>query len=70
MVDYLDLVVFKDEKVYFKLSSASLSSEARAILKRKAEWLKRHPGLTVTLEGHCDSRGPERSNYALGLERA
>ena len=70
MVDYLDLVVFKDEKVYFTLGSAYLRSEARAILKRKAEWLTRHSGLAVTLEGHCDSLGSERSNYAPGLERA
>ena len=70
MIDYLDLVVFKDQKVYFTLGSAYLRSEARAILKRKAEWLTRHPDLAVTLEGHCDSLGSEKSNYALGLDRA
>ena len=70
MVDYLDLVVFKDEKVYFTFGSANLLPEAKVILKRQAEWLKRHPGLAVTLEGHCDSRGSEKSNYALGLDRA
>ena len=70
MVEYLDLVVFKDEKVYFTLGSSYLRAEARAILKRKAEWLTRHPGLAVTLEGHCDSLGSEKSNFALGHDRA
>ena len=70
MIDYLDLIVFKDEKIYFTFNSAYLRSETRTILKRKAEWLTRHPDLAVTLEGHCDSLGSEKANYALGLERA
>jgi len=70
MVDYLDLIVFKDEKIYFTFNSAYLGSKTRTILKRKAEWLTRHPDLAVTLKGHCDSIGSEKANYALGLERA
>ena len=70
MVDYLDLIVFKDEKIYFTFNSSYLRSKTRTILKRKAEWLTRHPDLAVTLEGHCDSLGSEKSNYALGLDRA
>jgi len=70
MVDYLDLIVFKDEKVYFTFNSAYLASKAKTILKRKAAWLKHQPGLVVKLEGHCDSLGSEKANYALGLERA
>ena len=70
MVDYLDLVVFKDEKIYFTFNSAYLGSKTRTILKRKAEWLTRHPDLAVTLEGHCDSLGSEKSNFALGHDRA
>ena len=70
MVDYLDLIVFKDEKVYFTFNSSYLRSKTRTILKRKAAWLTRNPDLTVTLEGHCDSFGSEKANHALGNDRA
>ena len=48
----------------------ALDGEARATLARHAEWLKRNPGVRVTVEGHCDERGTREYNLALGDRRA
>ena len=37
---------------------------------RQAEWLRRYPNVTVTIEGHCDERGTREYNLALGERRA
>ena len=58
------------DTVLFSLDSDSLDGEARAILARHADWLKRNPGVRVTVEGHCDERGTREYNLALGDRRA
>jgi len=40
------------------------------VLQRQAEWLKRYPNVTVTIEGHADERGTREYNLALGERRA
>ena len=40
------------------------------MLQRQAEWLKRYPNVTVTIEGHTDERGTREYNLALGERRA
>ena len=61
---------FLNEHVYFAFDSAALSPMAQATLKRKAMWLNENPGATVTIEGHCDERGTNEYNLALGERRA
>ena len=39
-------------------------------LKRKADWLFKYAGSSVIIEGHCDERGTEAYNIALGDRRA
>ena len=39
-------------------------------LHRAAIYLKSHPKTYVIVEGHCDERGPEAYNLALGTRRA
>ena len=36
----------------------------------KAEYLRANLGVTVTVEGHCDERGTDAYNKALGDRRA
>jgi peptidoglycan-associated lipoprotein len=55
--------------VYFDFDSAVLRDDARASLKKNAEAI-RAGSSTVTLEGHCDERGTEEYNLALGERRA
>ncbi|MCG2831147.1 MAG: OmpA family protein, partial [Desulfobacteraceae bacterium] len=40
------------------------------VLKRKAEWLRNNPGESIIVEGHCDERGTNEYNLALGDRRA
>ena len=56
--------------IYYGFDSALLSEEARAELQRLAERLRAAPGAELTIEGHCDDRGTEEYNMALGEKRA
>ena len=56
--------------VYFEFDSAVLTEQARQQLSGYAQTLKDHTNLTVLLEGHCDRRGTENYNLALGERRA
>jgi peptidoglycan-associated lipoprotein len=54
----------------FEFDSAVLLDQARATLDRHADWLNRHPTVTLLIEGHCDERGTVEYNLALGERRA
>jgi len=56
--------------IHFEFDSSELSENARTILAMNAEWLKRHPHIKIEIEGHCDERGSEEYNLALGARRA
>jgi peptidoglycan-associated lipoprotein len=57
--------------VYFDYDRWEIRTEARATLKGHAEILRGLPsGAQVTVEGHCDERGSEEYNLALGQRRA
>ena len=56
--------------VYFDFDRSDLREDSRARLARNAEWLRAHPEFEVTLEGHCDERGTNEYNLALGERRA
>lgn len=58
------------DRVFFDLDSYQLSAEALAALSRQADWLLRHPDVTVLIEGNCDERGTREYNVALGARRA
>jgi len=55
---------------YFDYDEATLSAEAQEALTVSASWLKNNPTYALTVEGHCDSRGTEQYNLALGDRRA
>jgi peptidoglycan-associated lipoprotein len=55
---------------FFGFDRYELSDDARAALKANAEWLKANPSARVQIEGHCDERGAEDYNMALGAKRA
>jgi peptidoglycan-associated lipoprotein len=55
--------------VYFDYDSAVLREDARATLKKNAEAIRGAPNVVVTLEGHCDERGSDEYNLALGERR-
>ena len=55
---------------FFEFDRYDLSSEARGVLQGNAEWLKSNPSARVDIEGHCDERGTNEYNLALGAKRA
>jgi peptidoglycan-associated lipoprotein len=65
-----DLAATAGDRVYFAYDRSDISPEARAILTKQADWLKRNANVTVTVEGHCDERGTREYNLALGERRA
>ena len=61
---------FESENIYFDFDMSELKPEARSILTKKANYLKKNPGYNVRIEGHCDERGTNEYNIALGERRA
>ncbi|MEE8623124.1 MAG: peptidoglycan-associated lipoprotein Pal, partial [Alphaproteobacteria bacterium] len=58
------------DRVFFDFDKYSLKPKARETVELQAAWLKKNPGLTVTIEGHADERGTRDYNLALGERRA
>lgn len=56
--------------IYFEFDSAVLTEAAKAKLRQNAEYLRSNPNAKVVLEGHCDERGTNEYNFALGQRRA
>ncbi len=65
-----DLVVNVGDRIFFGYDRYDLTSEARFTLDNQANWLRQHPDLSVTIEGHADERGTREYNLALGERRA
>ena len=55
---------------FFDFDSIVLKSDAQSNLDASAKWIERHPKYQVLVEGHCDERGTEQYNLALGSKRA
>lgn len=58
------------EKVYFDFDSFVLTQTSRDILSKNAKWLQKNGRAKVQIEGHCDERGSDEYNLALGEKRA
>jgi len=55
---------------YFAYDSYQLDDETSQLIASDAKFLQQHPELKFTVEGHCDERGSEEYNLALGASRA
>jgi len=62
--------MFQSEDIHFDYDKYNLRPEAQEILRRKAQWLMANSAVKVTIEGHCDERGTNEYNMALGDRRA
>lgn len=56
--------------VYFDYDSSALRTDALATLSENAEKIKKVPGVIIQIAGHCDERGTQEYNLALGERRA
>lgn len=61
---------FENEDIYFEYDSALLTPQAQEILRDKAQFMKDNSGVQIIIEGHCDERGTNEYNLALGEQRA
>jgi peptidoglycan-associated lipoprotein len=55
---------------YFDYNKSDIRPDAQQALTSDADFLKSHPSITFTIEGHCDERGSEEYNLGLGDRRA
>jgi peptidoglycan-associated lipoprotein len=56
--------------VFFDYDKSALRMDAVDQLKTNAEWMKVNAARSVVIEGHCDERGTNEYNLALGERRA
>jgi peptidoglycan-associated lipoprotein len=61
---------FVEENIHFDFDKYVLTPKAMMILDEKAAYLREHPEVRVLVEGHCDERGTNEYNLALGDRRA
>ncbi|MBA7491523.1 Peptidoglycan-associated lipoprotein [subsurface metagenome] len=67
-IDFYEESALKD--VHFEYDKSSLLSPEKEILKENAAWLRAHRKAKALIEGHCDERGTQEYNLALGERRA
>jgi peptidoglycan-associated lipoprotein len=56
--------------IFFDFDKSVIRPDAAKVLRTSAEWLNARPGHAVLIEGHCDERGTDAYNLALGDRRA
>lgn len=56
--------------IYFMLDSSQVQNDFVPVIAAHAQYLLRHSGQRVTLQGHGDERGSREYNIALGEQRA
>ncbi len=62
--------IIKNVKIYFDYNKMELRDDAKAILTKAVETLRRNPETSILITGNCDVRGSETYNLKLGKQRA
>lgn len=70
MAEEARMRAFVEENIHFDFDKYDLKPKAMMILDEKATYLREHPEVRVLIEGHCDDRGTNEYNLALGDRRA
>ena len=65
-----DTAVFEMELVYFDYDKSVITPAFAEIIENNYEWIAENPDVQIQLEGHCDERGTNEYNLALGERRA
>ncbi len=66
--EFVSIPELKD--IYFDFDKYDIRPEDAKTLDANAAWLKSNPNHLVLIEGHCDERGTNEYNLALGERRA
>lgn len=56
--------------IHFDYDKFFIREDAKAVLESNAVFMKKWTAVKVLIEGHCDERGTEEYNLALGEKRA
>ena len=56
--------------IYFDYDKSDVNPDQQSSLQGDIDFLKQHPNIAFTIEGHCDERGSTEYNLALGDQRA
>ena len=56
--------------IHFDFNDYTVRQQDGEILKANADWLMKNATARAQIEGHCDDRGSEEYNIALGAKRA
>ena len=56
--------------VFFDYDKSAIRSGEAPTVQNDGAFLSQHPGIKALIEGHCDDRGSEEYNIALGASRA
>jgi peptidoglycan-associated lipoprotein len=65
-----ELFAQKVKDIFFAYDNAEIRADEKSVLDADAHFLAAHPDWQLTIEGHCDERGSEDYNMALGQNRA
>lgn len=60
----------KLDNIYFEFDKYDLTSESKTALSQNGRIMMNHSDFNILIEGHCDERGTEEYNLALGEKRA
>ena len=66
----LDREIFAEDTVYFEYDSSVVSPDQKPKLEAVVSHLQSQPTFHLKVEGHCDERGTDEYNRALGERRA
>ena len=58
------------KNIRFDYDKYFIRDDAKGILEANAAWMKKFQTAKILIEGHCDERGTEEYNLALGEKRA
>jgi peptidoglycan-associated lipoprotein len=56
--------------IYFDFDKYDIRPDQVSQLQANGAWLKMNPNVRFTIEGHCDEKGSQEYNLALGERRA
>ena len=65
-----DMFAQNVKDIYFNYDNYDVRPDQQAALQADIAYLKQHPDVKFTIEGHCDERGSTEYNLALGDNRA
>lgn len=69
-LDIFDEVNRQLQPVFFDFDKYDIREDQISALQSNSRVLKQNPTVSVLIEGHCDERGTEEYNQALGERRA